>query len=172
MEEEREGRRGEEDTKGGSERDTRYTRSRKRSAATKGVRDGGDGRSRLKGCTHTEFQACTRYLLGISSRHISVVTHRASPAKPPALVTPARGRLTRDDILFAKRTLPAGCRFLLILCAQEFLSVARRGAQISRRSEGGTFSYSPFSHSFLPFFLSVKRFATLKLTSNSFYFFF
>lgn len=151
MEEERGGRRGEEDTRGGSERDTRYTRSRKRSAATKGVRDGGDGRSRLKGCTHTEFQACARYLLGISSRHISVVTHRASPAKPPALVTPARGRLTRDDILFAKRTPPAGCRFLLILCAQEFLSVARRGAQISRRSEGVLFRISPFRTLSYPF---------------------
>lgn len=64
---------------------------------------------------------------------------------------PARGRLTRDDILFAKRTPPAGCRFLLILCAQEFLSVARRGAQISRRSEGVLFRIPPFRTLFYPF---------------------
>lgn len=104
-----------------SETERRWRVSRKE----KGVAHG------LKGRAHTEFQACARYLLGISSRHISVVTHRILahprttspfPPSPVQHTTPVkRNRLTRSDILFAKSP---DCKLplLLILCAQEFLS--------------------------------------------------
>lgn len=99
---------------------------------------GGMTRPRLKGCTDTEFQACARYLLGISSRHISVVTHRKTnhilllPPPPPVGFNHrerARDRLTREAIFYLQRalslSLSARCRLrraaALILYAQEFL---------------------------------------------------
>lgn len=99
---------------------------------------------RLKGCTRTEFQACAQYLLGISSRHISVVTRRIPvPEQSPHRPYPSPDRLTRDDILFAKS--PA-CRLplLLILCAQEFLASTLRCATL--RFHSAQLSSSLFLH--------------------------
>lgn len=122
---------------------------------------------RLKDCTRTEFQACARYLLGISSRHISVVTRRfpasGQPLQPSSTHHPRapRGRLTRDDILFAK-SLACRLPLLLILCAQEFLSAARgatRCAQISCHSRRKYFFVFPL--------FSVSPFLTLSSLSSS-----
>lgn len=137
-------------------------------------------RPRLKGCTDTEFQACARYLLGISSRHISVVTHRKTNHILPPLrrFQPPRARArpldTRGDILFAKSPLsfravqvtPRGCSYLVCTGISR---LAARDAQISWRSS----SYPPFlSLSFPPhistFHLTFHPYTLFFFPSRSF----
>lgn len=85
---------------------------------------------RLKGCTRTEFQACAQYLLGISSRHISVVTRRIPtlPNDPPIGPIPA-DTAWHETIFYLQRALLAGCRFFLSCVHRNFSprhSAARR----------------------------------------------
>lgn len=79
-------------------------------------------RSRLKGCTHTEFQACARYLLGISSRHISVVTRQIVPPSIPRATLPPSQLLTPPSPSRARaRSLDARRYFI---CKEPCLQVA------------------------------------------------
>lgn len=105
--------------KQGNEKIREYARSWKRpEGMTKGVRRCEAG-ARLKDCTRTEFQACAQYLLGISSRHISVVTRRIpAPEQSPHRPYPRQPLDTRR--YFICRALLAGCRFFLSCVHRNF----------------------------------------------------
>ena len=83
---------------------------------------------RLKGCAHTEFQACARYLLGISSRHISVVTRRilahprtiSPPPPPPDTPPPLDATAWHETIFYLQRALTVSCCFFLSCVYRNF----------------------------------------------------
>lgn len=94
--------------------------------------------ARLKGSTRVEFQACSRYLPGISSRYISARPPSVSLfSSLPPLIPPASHpvRLSPERYFICKELV---CRLplLLILCAQEFLLGSAEISYCSRRNRG------------------------------------
>lgn len=118
---------------------------------------------RLKGCTRTEFQACAQYLLGISSRHISVVTRRIpapeqSPHRP--YPPPPRPLDTRRYFICKEPCLQVAASSYLVCTGISRLDTALRDTQISQCS---TFllsflAYLYFSFALLLPFLSLVSF--------------